>query len=98
LSGDWHREGVALESPWRVGGRLYLSRAPAVVLAIDRESLSEDRYLQTLASDRTVEWVLLISDGLEDRVVNVLAMHGYREGDGDGSRYRVFHRSAASLP
>jgi hypothetical protein len=98
LSGDWHREGVALESPWRVGGRLYLPRAPAVVLAIDRESLSEDRYLQTLASDRTVGWVLLISDGLEDRVVNVLTMHGYREGDRDGSRYRVFHRSAASLP
>jgi Alg9-like mannosyltransferase family len=98
LSGDWHREGVAIESPWRIGGRLYFPRAPAVVLAVDRESLSEDSYLQTLASDRTVGWVLLISDGLEDRVVDVLTMHGYREGNGDGSRYRVFHRSASSLP
>jgi hypothetical protein len=63
-SGDWHREGVAIESPWRVGGQLYFPRAPGVVLAIDRESLSEDRYLQALASDRRVGWVLLISDGL----------------------------------
>jgi hypothetical protein len=92
FSGDWHREGVALESPWRVGGRLYLPRAPGVVLAVDRESLAEDRYLQALASDRTVGWVLLISDGLEDRIVDVLTMHGYREADGTGSRYRVFHR------
>jgi hypothetical protein len=98
LSGDWHREGAAIESPWRVGGRLYFPRTPGVLLAIDREGLSEDRNLRALASDPAVGWVLLISDGLSDHVVDALKTHGYREDEADGSRYRVFHRSAPSLP
>jgi hypothetical protein len=37
--------------------------------------------------------MLLISDGLEDRVVDVLKMNGYDEREAAESRYRVFRRA-----
>jgi hypothetical protein len=42
--------------------------------------------------------MLLISDGLEDRVVDVLKMNGYDEREAAASRYRVFRRRASNLP
>lgn len=88
---EWARDGVAIEQPWRVGGRLYIPDVPTA-LEIVPERREEAGYLEQIASNPGVGWILVRDEGLDPAIVERLRPYGFRDAEAGHAFYRVLSR------